>query len=64
MTDAEIRSAIATLRRHVTGLVREIDALETQLIIKPQDQSAGMHAAYESATREYRRGPQETKGAS
>ncbi len=61
MTDTELRAAITTLRRHVTGLVREIDALETQLIVKPQDQAAGVHAAYESATREYRVGPSETK---
>jgi len=62
MTDADIRAYIVTLRRHVTGINHVIDSLETQLIVKPQtEQAAGVRAACESATREYRVGPQETK---
>ena len=55
MTDADLRKLITTLRRHVTGLTREIDALETQMIIKPTDgQTPGALAAHAAATQEYR----------
>jgi hypothetical protein len=63
MTDTDLRKLITTLRRHVTGLTREIDELETQIVIKPADvQAPGATAAGEAATREYRIvGPQEVK---
>jgi hypothetical protein len=64
MTDVDLLRRIQILRRHLIGLARALDEIETEIIVQPNNaimQAPGAVAAAASATREYRIGPQEVK---